>query len=48
MGAQGAEFRQLKLRTKKFLDVCVWWLWHAIVHPGMTYIRGPGHLGVLP
>ena len=23
MGAQGAEFRQLKLRTKNFLDVCV-------------------------
>jgi hypothetical protein len=23
MGAQGAEFRQLKLRTKDFLDVCV-------------------------
>lgn len=23
MGAQGAEFRQLELRTKDFLDVCV-------------------------
>jgi hypothetical protein len=48
MGAQGAEFRQLKLRTKDFLNVCVRWLWYAIVHPGMTYIRGPGHLGALP
>jgi hypothetical protein len=49
-GSPGGRVQATQIANQRFLGcLCMMVMpCHATVHLGMTYIRGPGHLGVLP